>query len=200
MILSNVAIADALKEGRLIIDPPPGSLSGDLPGKSPFNTSAVDLRLGNLLQVPKEGLAVAIDLRRGNVPTTLATITDTHDLSEKGPYTLEPNRLVLGQTLEHVSLPLPPAFQTTAPGKPALAARIEGKSSFARFGLLVHFTAPTIHAGWAGKITLEIMNLGPTSILLSSGIPICQLILEEVLDEPKSNPSQFHGQRTPAGQ
>jgi dCTP deaminase len=81
----------------------------------------------------------------------------------------------------------------------SLAARIEGKSSYARCGLLVHFTAPTIHAGFKGTITLEIMNLGPYAISLRPQMPICQLIIEEVRGVPFRSDSQFQGQSQPAG-
>jgi dCTP deaminase len=80
-----------------------------------------------------------------------------------------------------------------------LAARVEGKSSYARCGLLVHFTAPTIHAGFSGTITLELYNLGPVNISLYPGAPICQLIVEVVLGVPFRNDSQFQNQKKPAG-
>jgi dCTP deaminase len=101
---------------------------------------------------------------------------------------------ILGKTLERVALPI-------IEGRQALAARsrIEGKSSFARCGLLVHFTAPTVHAGFEGTLTLEMINLGTARIALFSGMPICQLILEIVSGDPRPNPSQFQGQATPAG-
>jgi hypothetical protein len=79
-------------------------------------------------------------------------------------------------------------------GRPVLAARVGGRSSFARCGVLVHFTAPSIHAGFVGTITLEIMNLGPHA-MLRPGMKICQLILEQVEGFPADAPSQFHGQR-----
>lgn len=65
--------------------------------------------------------------------------------------------------------------------------------------MLVHFTAPTIHAGFNGTITLEIMNLGHYSIVLTPLMPICQLIIEEVRGVPFRNDSQFHGQSRAAG-
>ena len=101
-------------------------------------------------------------------------------------------RLVLGRTHEGVKLPI------DADGE-CLAARIEGKSSYARCGLLVHFTAPTIHAGFDGTITLELYNMGPLSIALYPGTPICQLIVETVKGVPFRNDSQFHGQQAPGG-
>ena len=119
-----------------------------------------------------------------------------------GGYELEPGpeNLILGHTLEEVQLPLPPQdMDALADGKPALAARVEGKSSRARLGLLVHFTAPTIHAGWAGRITLEMMCLGRYPLKLYPGLPICQLIVEEVRGRPAGDASQFQSQRRPTG-
>jgi len=80
-----------------------------------------------------------------------------------------------------------------------LAARIEGRSSLARFGLIVHCTAPTIHAEFSGNITLEITNLGSYPIMLRPGMRICQLIVETVEGVPVEAKSQFHGQQEPAG-
>ena len=81
---------------------------------------------------------------------------------------LEPRRLVLGKTLEYITLPS------------HLAGRIEGKSSLARFGLSVHVTAPTVVAGFQGRLVLEMYNSGPFRIELSHGMKIAQLILEQV--------------------
>jgi dCTP deaminase len=102
---------------------------------------------------------------------------------------LEPGRLVLGRTVERVVLPI----------DGGLTARIEGRSSFARTGLLIHFTAPTIHAGFAGTITLEIINLGPFAMILSPELRVCQLVIETIEGEVAPAPSQFHGQSTPSG-
>jgi len=83
--------------------------------------------------------------------------------------------------------------------QPCYCARVEGKSSIARCGILVHFTAPTIHAGFEGRITLEMINLGKSDFLLYPGMPICQLISEEVKGTPKDAPNQFKNQKTPSG-
>lgn len=197
MVLSNVAILRAIEQGRLGIEPRP-ELGGD---PSPYNSTAVDLTLGPLLQIPRPGMAVTIDFRSGaDIPRTLAALSDTHDMRTDMDFKLEPRVLVLGQTNEVVHLPLPDQLPSDLTDRRCLAARVEGKSSRARFGLLVHFTAPTVHAGWYGRITLEIMNLGPAPILLYPGMAICQLILETVEDEPFANRSIFHNQRTPAGE
>jgi dCTP deaminase len=83
-------------------------------------------------------------------------------------------------------------------GQPYLAARIEGKSSRARFGLIVHCTAPTVHPGFCGKLTLEMANFGPTDIMLKPNMYIAQLIVEQVCGEIHPNLSQFQGQTSPS--
>jgi dCTP deaminase len=100
-------------------------------------------------------------------------------------YELLPGRFVLGWTAERIQLP----------HRSRLAARVEGKSSMARLGLGIHVTAPTIHAGFGIKegdsshegsaLQLEIWNVGTLSIILDPGIPICQLIFEEVHGTPE---------------
>jgi dCTP deaminase len=75
----------------------------------------------------------------------------------------------LAFTLEEVSLP------------PGLAANVQGKSSLARAGLAIHITAPHVHPGWAGNITLELYNHGPWELELVPGEDlVCQLILFKV--------------------
>jgi len=181
MILSNVEIRNALNQGRLIITPNPQPSS--------YDTTAVDLHLASALSIPGTG-PFNYDLRRGGIATFLSRNSSHVDIPDAG-YVLEPRVFLLGRTVEKVSLPL-------LTGQ-SLAARIEGKSSFARCGLLVHFTAPTVHAGFDGTLTLEMINLGSAGISLFTGMPICQLILETVIGDPDPHPSQFQGQTTPAG-
>ena len=102
-------------------------------------------------------------------------------------FALEAGMFVLGFTRELIQLP--PSAK--------LAARVEGKSSLARVGVGVHVTAPTIHAGFGydaldpdrpGRaIQLEIFNLARWSVILDVGMPICQLILEEVREVPSTS-------------
>lgn len=202
MILSNAAIFEALDDGRLVIEPQPTPRLQQVGGpESPFGTSAIDLRLGPYLSLPKSVPQVVIDLSRpGNIYETLSGLSETIEIDETNGFQLEPNRFILGQTLETVRLSLPQELEGAASEKPALAARVEGKSSRARFGLLVHFTAPTIHAGWNGRITLEIMCLGRVPLKLYQGLPICQLIIEEVDGIPVESESQFEGQSLPTGE
>lgn len=190
MILSNVEIFRALDDGRLCIDPEPRPRELDAPG-CPYNTTSVDLRLGPRLLIPNPG-AYAYDLRQGGIAEFLRANSRHVDLEPGQGRTLDVNQFVLGQTLERIELRLDR-------GEPVLAARIEGRSSFARCGLLVHFTAPTVHADFRGTLTLEMRNLGPAPIVLYPGMPICQLVIEQVMGMPQASPSQFQGQENPAG-
>ena len=194
MILSNVSIHDALDKGWLKLFPEPTPRLKKLDGpKCPYQTSSVDLRLGSEISYFREGIPAQIDLRKGDFNAMFGPLSETRQLTEDQPFVLKPRKLVLGKTLERVTLPLLPAESLS------LAARIEGKSSYARCGLLVHFTAPTIHAEFDGTITLELINLGPLDIALYPNMPICQLIIEQVHGTPFSNLSQFQGQTNPGG-
>lgn len=193
MILSNVRIQEALDKGWLIVRPEPSPRRPSPDNvKCPYQTSAVDLRLGSEVSYFREGLAFQIDLRRGNFTDLFAANSERRSITEEQPYALHPNKFVLAKTLERIELPI-------REDGPSLAARVEGRSSYARCGILVHFTAPTIHAGFKGTITLEIINLGQVPVLLAPGMPICQLILEEVSGIPFANESQFQHQSAAGG-
>lgn len=194
MILSNVEIQKALRDGRLGIDPRPEPEQPDSQsGTCPYQTSSVDLRLGDEITFFKEGLALNIDLRLGKFSDLFGPNSESRKISEDQPYSLAPGKFVLAKTLERVTLPISRDLEA------CLAARVEGKSSYARCGLLVHFTAPTIHAGFAGTITLELINLGPLPVLLYPYAPVCQLIVEEVKGLPFRNDSQFQNQMHASG-
>lgn len=196
MILSNVKIHEALDNGSLIIEPEPlPRYPGTEGDKCPYKTSSISLRLADEIACfyPQ---AIVVDLAKGgNVRKLVGAISERYTFPQNNAFELKPNTFVLGQTHEHITLPLLPEDSE----HPCLAARIEGRSSYSRFGLLVHFTAPTIHAGFAGTIILEIANFGPHSILLHKLSPICQLIIEQVSGQPFRNDSRFQGQRTLTG-
>jgi dCTP deaminase len=88
---------------------------------------------------------------------------------------LRPGGFLLWQTREAVGTP---------EIDPRLICFINGKSSSARSGLLVHMTAPTIHAGWWGQITLEIANLGPFDLCLAEGDAISQIVVATISSPP----------------
>src|SRR5208283_732950 len=166
-------------------------IEGRDPSSAPFNASAIDLRLGTEVLIPKKNYPVAIDLRNPGIAGFLHQISDRFTMNDHQPFTLEKNEFVVTNTLERVSFPI------REEGRKCYSARVEGKSSLARCGILIHFTAPTIHAGFEGTITLEIINLGPFTFLLFPDMAICQLIIEEVSGCPADAPSQFQGQDTP---
>lgn len=202
MILSNVAIFEALDDGRLSITPEPEPRL-DEPGgaKSPYGTCSVDLTLSDSIQIPGEELQLAADLRGGGtVARTLAAITNSSAIDPEQGWKLKPGKFVIGQTVERIHLWLPADFSQAAEGKPVLAARVEGKSSLARFGVIVHFTAPTIEAGFEGPITLEMMCHSETPFTLYPGMFICQLIVEPLVGIPVESVSQFQGQDRPTGE
>lgn len=108
-------------------------------------------------------------------------------------FKLAPLEFILGSTLETVEIPA------------NLTAKVEGKSSWARRGLVVHLTAGFIDPGFKGNITLEIVNLSPYVIELTPHIYICQLSFYE-LKTPSSLPygteglgSKYQNQSGPTG-
>jgi dCTP deaminase len=127
----------------------------------------------------------------GNIDiSSLIGLTDTLP-SHDGIVVIPPKKLVLVRTLEHVRLPIQ--------GK--LAARVEGRSKQARLGMTIHLTAPTIHAGFGGKIVLEIINHGPFHLeVVPNETKLCQLIFERVGAVPRLPGSvTFSEQTTPLG-
>lgn len=192
MILSNVEIHKALDAKDIVISPEPVPRFPSLATpKSPYDTTAVNLRLSKSLSISIENPPIAFDLRKPGLAKLLGNIYRSKEMDEGG-YSLKPGQFVLGNTVETITLPI-------RDGRQIYAARVEGRSSFARCGLLVHFTAPTIHAGFDGTITFEIMNFGKSDIMLFPDLEIAQLIFERVDGTPTRNDSQFQGQRTPPG-
>jgi dCTP deaminase len=186
-VLSNSAIVEALNSGRLVIDPRPIPPPGE--AGTPYDTISVDLRLSPEIFVPKTELSLTFDLKGTGLAKTFEAVYSPAIIGEQG-WTLLPNRFILARTIERVELPL---------SDDCLAARIEGRSSFARTGLLVHFTAPTIHPGFKGTITLEMINLGQIPLTLRPELRVCQLIVETVEGSPIQAGSQFHGQQRAIG-
>ena len=165
MVLSDNDIWRALENDELGIAPP-----DDL--DLLVQPSSVDLRLDPVIQVTRPELVNQAEIvdptRMSDIASKIADCTERRELFEDQPYVLEPGSFVLGMTAEHVTL------------SNALAARIEGKSSLARFGVAVHLTAPKIDPGFSNQITLEIINLGPFRVYLSPLMKIAVLIIERL--------------------
>jgi len=187
MILSNKEILEEIRRRNIKIS---GLNGNEPPDQEPFNTTAVDLKLSSKVFIPKKN-ALAVDLYKDNkVTDLLESNCEAIDLNEKTPFILKPKDFVLSTTKEEIHLPS---------DRTCFAARVEGKSSNARCGLTIHCTAPTIHAGFKGHITLEISNLSTWPFLLYPDMYICQLIIEEVKGDIAKKDSQYHGQYLATG-
>lgn len=183
MILSDREIAAAVERGAIGIDP-----LAPLDSKL-WTPTTLDLRLDAEIRPWKEIETVGEDMTIDpasegfNANALINKYTKPEDCT--GGFVIRPSKFVLGWTIERIWLP----------HQSRIAARVEGKSSLARIGLGIHVTAPTIHPGFGagekkgGKhkgspIRLEIWNCGTLPIKLTKGMPICQLIFEEVHGVP----------------
>jgi dCTP deaminase len=177
MVLSDRSIRDALAAGRIVIDPL---------NESDIQPSSVDLRIDNAFRVFRNHTRGIIDVKEDQ--------TDLTELVEVGPdepFILHPGEFALGATLERVTIPND------------LVARLEGKSSLGRLGLLIHSTAGFVDAGWDGYLTLELSNIANLPITLYPGMKIGQISFFE-MTTPAENPygsgilgSKYRGQRGP---
>src|SRR4029453_1677918 len=140
MILSDRTIREELKAGRIAIEPL---------DESCIQPSSVDLRLDRLFRVFLNHTMPVIDVKQG-----LAAPPRVVEIDEGDAFILPPGEFVLGSTSERVTLP------------DDLVARIEGKSSLGRLGLLIHSTAGFVDAGFSGHITLELSNVANLPITL----------------------------------
>ena len=180
MVLSDVELRSELASERLKVEPYPTGRIGP---------SSVDLRLNTHIREFPDKESRRWQLIDPSAEDTvmrdvIEQLTDTKVVPADGHYELRPNQFILGQTLEHIELPN------------YLAARIEGKSSLARLGISVHATAPTVQAGYTGKLTLEITCIGPFRVMLRPGMPIAQLIVERLgLPAVQGYSGQFQGQK-----
>jgi len=173
-VLSDGTIRRLVDEGRIAIEPWDPSL---------VQPASVDLRLGASFRVFHNHRAAAIDLE--DPP---ARLTELIEIREDEPFVIHPGEFVLGRTLEWVRLP------------DDVVARIEGKSSLGRLGLIVHATAGFVDPGFEGTLTLEITNLTRIPIVLWPRKPIAQLsfmTLDRPAERPYGHPdlgSHYHGQ------
>ena len=172
MILSDSEIKAAIQYGQIVIDPIPPPLN--------FTTSALDLTLSaKQFKVWKSPAGNAINIsvdpsQPGAYKQLAAQFLVDAPVEGDGSILIEPKGFLLALTDERIELP----------ESSRIAARVEGRSSLARLGLGVHVTAPTIHAGFKGNITLEITNHGVFPIKLKPGMIICQLVFEMVFGTP----------------
>lgn len=176
-VLADRDIRAEIENGRVVIRPyDPVDLQ----------PSSVDLHLDRSFRVFRNNRYAYIDVRQPQPDLTeLLTVADDE------PYVLHPGEFVLGQTLEWVELP------------DDLVARLEGKSSLGRLGLLIHSTAGYVDPGWKGNLTLELSNVANLPIALYQGMRIGQISFFRMsgpVERPYGSPelrSRYQGQAEP---
>ncbi len=176
-VLSDRSIRQELAAGRLVIDP----LSDDA-----IQPASVDLHLDRTFRVFRITRRPYVDVRE-----PMDDLTELVVLEDDEPFIVQPGTFVLGTTLEAVTLP------------DDLVARVDGKSSLGRLGLLVHATAGYVDPGWTGKLTLELSNQSQMPIALYCGMKIAQisfLRMSTAVERPYGSPglgSKYQGQTGP---
>jgi dCTP deaminase len=178
VILSDRTIRALLAEGRIVIDPL---------DEAHIQPASVDVRLGDTFLAFQRHITAEIDPW-----TTHESLMETVVVAPGGSFILHPGEFVLGTTLERLTLP------------DDIVARIEGKSSLGRLGLLIHATAGFVDPGWtSGQITLELSNVAPLPIRLRPGMRIAQfsfIRMDAPAERPYGHPSlgsKYQGQTGP---
>ncbi len=177
MVLSDRDITEALASGRLVVEPI---------GENAVQPASLDIRLDRYFRVFRNHRATVIDPRE---PMEELTVDET--IEDDQPFVLHPGEFVLGSTIERVKL------------SNDLVARVEGKSSLGRLGLLVHATAGYVDPGWDGQLTLELSNVATLPIKLYYDMKIGQLSFQELsspAERPYGHPdlkSRYQGQTKP---
>ena len=177
MVLSDRTIRRLLDEGRIQIDPLDEGL---------IQPSSVDVRVDRFFRVFHNARYPYIDVKEPQ-----EDLTELVEVEGDTPFILHPGEFVLGSTLERIRLP------------DDLVARLEGKSSLGRLGLLIHSTAGFVDAGWDGHLTLELSNVANLPITLYPGMKIGQisfLRMTTPADTPYGSAkvgSKYQGQRGP---
>ena len=149
MVLSDRTIKEELANGRIVIDPLDPSC---------IQPASVDLHLDRKLLVFRNTRQPFIDVRK-----EMPDLTEMEEIPGDAPFILHPGEFVLASTLESVALP------------DDIVARLEGKSSLGRLGLLIHSTAGYVDPGWNGHLTLELSNVANLPITLYFGMKIGQI-------------------------
>ncbi len=176
-VLADRDIRAALGEGRIRIEPH---------DPDDVQPSSVDLHLDRAFRVFRNNRYPYIDVRSPQPDLTELVTVEGDD-----PFVLHQGEFVLGQTSEWVELP------------DDLVARLEGKSSLGRLGLLIHSTAGYVDPGWRGKLTLELSNVANLPIALYAGMKIGQISFFR-MSSPVERPygssglgSKYQGQAEP---
>ena len=177
MVLSDRTIREELDAKRIVIDPL---------AEQSIQPSSVDLHVDRFFRLFRNHSMRVIDVK-----DDLEDLTELVEIPTGEALILHPGEFVLGSTLERVTLP------------DDLVARLEGKSSLGRLGLLIHSTAGFVDAGWDGHLTLELSNVANLPITVYPGMKIGQISFLR-MSTPAESPygsaglgSKYQGQRGP---
>lgn len=175
--LPDWAIKAYIKEGRIKIK----NLSSDW--EKDVDQVSIDFHLGHRILMPIMGRHVVIDIRKGVAKDMYEEI-----LLKKGePITIRPGQFFITETLEVLNLP------------DDIIGRLEGKSSFARLGVVVHQTSARFDPGWEGSAALELKNNSDNDVVLYCGDKICAFSFERltvpVENSYKKTTPRYHGNK-----
>jgi dCTP deaminase len=177
MILSDRSIREEIQQGRIEIDPF---------DEANLQPSSVDLHVDRTFRTFHNARYPFIDVKKD-----MPELTELVEVEGDTPFILHPGEFVLGSTLERVRLP------------DDLVARLEGKSSLGRLGLLIHSTAGYVDPGWDGYLTLELSNVANLPITIYPAMKIGQISffrLTSSAEHPYGSTgrgSKYQGQRGP---
>jgi dCTP deaminase len=177
VVLSDRTIKAEISAGRITIDPYDEGL---------VQPSSVDVRVDRKFRVFHNARYPFIDVRQ-----PMEGLTELVEIDAEEPFILHPGEFVLGQTLESIALP------------DDIVARLEGKSSLGRLGLLIHSTAGFVDPSFEGNLTLELSNVANLPITIYHRMPIGQISFMR-MDGPVEMPygaaearSKYQGQAEP---
>ena len=156
MVLSDKDIKRYIKEGKIKIKPKPNI-------KEQLGPCSLDLHLGNIFKTFRPSQYPYLDLKRS---TNFEELMEEIEVKDGAPFILQPKDFILAMTREEFSL------------SDDLMARLDGRSSLGRLGIVVHSTAARFDPGWRGKAVMELGNLGIMPVVLYSGMRICSLTFE----------------------
>jgi dCTP deaminase len=170
-ILTHDEILKLIQSGRIRIDP----FSEEQVGPA-----SIDLHLGNYFRVFKE-IRRPFDVTE---EADLDEITEQIHIPDDNSLMLMPGKTCLGVTVERIKLP------------PNICGWLEGRSRFARLGLVIHATAGFVQPGIDNRQVLEITNNGQVPLNIIPKVALCQLVLEECVGQAVYN-GRFHEQTVP---
>ncbi len=182
MILSDRDIKEQIRLGRIVVESPSHDHMQNI------HASSMDLRLGKYFKVYEHSKFPVLDPLKMD---SFAGLTKMVEITKpEEPFIVHPGDFVLGVTLERVKLP------------DNIVARVEGRSSLGRLGIIIHSTAGFVDAGFEGSITLEITNINRVPVALYPGMRVCQLAFEEMsspaeIPYNKKASSKYQGQNLP---